>query len=176
MSTLSKAVMAYMGKMKGQGRSPLKAAPANAWMGFAGGSVAIGLLGLLTEWSSEAWIMAPFGASCVLAFGLWDAPLSQPRNIVGGHVVSAFVGLAVYHLLGGGPVCMALAVGLAIAAMILTKTTHPPAGANPLVVMMAGSDWSFLLAPVLLGAASIAALALIVNNLNRKRRYPTFWF
>lgn len=119
--------------------------------------------------------MAPFGASCVLAFGLWDAPLSQPRNIVGGHLVSSAVALSAYHTLGDSLWVLALVVGLAIAAMIATRTTHPPAGADPIVVMLEGSAWSFLFAPVLVGACLIALLALLINNLDRARKYPTFW-
>ncbi|MBB3113830.1 CBS-domain-containing membrane protein [Paenibacillus phyllosphaerae] len=119
--------------------------------------------------------MAPFGASCVLAFGLWESPLAQPRSIIGGHLLSTLAGLAVYHTLGGGTFSMALGVGLAILAMMLTRTTHPPAGADPLVVMMAGSGWSFLVTPVLAGSVLIVIAALIVNNLDPKRQYPSFW-
>jgi CBS-domain-containing membrane protein len=70
---------------------------------------------------------------------------------------------------------MALSVGLAISLMILTRTTHPPAGADPLVVFMAGSGWSFLLTPVLAGSVIIVLVALLVNNLDKNRHYPTFW-
>lgn len=161
--------------MKGSGKSPLKALPKNAAIGFIGGFIAIAILSFLTDFTAEAWIMAPFGASCVLAFGVWDSPLSQPRNIIGGHLISTFVGLSVYHLLGSGTFNMALGVGLAIALMMLTRTTHPPAGANPLVVIMAGSSWSFLVTPVLIGAIIIVLVALLVNNLVHKRHYPSFW-
>ena len=119
--------------------------------------------------------MAPFGASCVLAFGIWDSPLSQPRNIIGGHLISTFTGLVLYHLFGQGPIVMAVGVGLAIAFMMLTKTTHPQAGADPLVVIIAGSGWSFLFTPVLIGALVIVLAALLVNNLDKKRCYPLFW-
>jgi CBS-domain-containing membrane protein len=168
-------ITGFFTKMNGAGRSPLKVLPRNAAIGAVGGFTAIAILAVLTNFTSVVWIMAPFGASCVLAFGLWDAPLSQPRNIIGGHLVSTFVGLALYHLFGKGPVIMAVGVGLAIGFMMLTKTTHPPAGADPLVVIMAGSSWSFLLAPVLIGAVVIVIVALLVNNLDKRRRYPTFW-
>lgn len=165
----------YFSKMKGSGKSPLKVLPKNAAIGFIGGFIAIAILAFLTDFTAEVWIIAPFGASCVLAFGIWDSPLSQPRNIIGGHLISTFVGLCVYHVLGSGTISMALGVGLAIALMMLTRTTHPPAGANPLVVIMAGSSWSFLVTPVLIGAVMIVLVALLVNNLDNKRRYPNFW-
>jgi len=165
----------FLGKMKGSGKSPLKILPKNAFIGTLGGFIAIAILALLTDLTLEAWIMAPFGASCVLAFGVWDAPLSQPRNIIGGHLISTFVGLAMFHLFGQGFIVMAAGVGLAIGIMMLTKTTHPPAGANPLVVITAGSSWSFIFTPVLIGAIVIVLVALIINNLDEKRKYPTFW-
>lgn len=149
--------------------------PWNAAIGAFGGFIAIASLALLTDFTSAAWIMAPFGASCVLAFGVWDSPLSQPRNIIGGHLISTFTGLVLYHLFGQGPIVMAIGVGLAIAFMMLTKTTHPPAGADPLVVIIAGSGWSFLFTPVLIGALVIVLAAILVNNLDKKRRYPSFW-
>jgi CBS-domain-containing membrane protein len=152
----------YLKKMRGGGKSPLRVMPLNVIYGFAGGCITIGILAWLSHASGSLWLMAPFGASCVLAFGLWDAPLSQPRNIIGGHVVSTCVGLIFSHLFGNGIWVIAVAVGSAIAAMILTRTTHPPAGADPIVVILEGSAWSFLVTPVLIGAFTIALLALLI--------------
>jgi len=166
----------YLQKMKGSTRSPLTVRPLNIIVGFIGGVISIGLLALLTSVGDSVWIMAPFGASCVLAFAVWDAPLSQPRNMVGGHLVSTLAGLTVHELLGDGGIAMAIGVGAAISLMALTRTTHPPAGADPLVVMMAGSGWSFLLTPVLAGSVIIVLVALLVNNAVKERRYPTFWW
>jgi CBS-domain-containing membrane protein len=162
-------------KMSGSEQNPLKVSIKTACIGFIGGFTTIGLLAFLTSFTSTAWLMAPFGASCVLVFIAWDAPLSQPRNIVGGHLISAAVGLVLYHLLGDELWVIALGVGLAIALMHVTRTTHPPAGANPIVVIMAGSSWSFLLNPVLIGSIMIVLVALLINNLDHKRQYPKFW-
>ncbi len=70
-----------------------------------------------------------------LCISVWNAPLSQPRNIIGGHLISTFIGLSIYHLFGNEYWTIALAVGMAIAVMMLTRTTHPPAGADPIVVI-----------------------------------------
>lgn len=164
-----------LSKMKGAGASPLKINVKDAMTGLVGGFFTISVLAMLTGSTSTEWLMAPFGASCVLAFGVWNAPLSQPRNIIGGHLISTFVGLAVYHTLGNSSWAIGLAVGLAIAALMLTKTTHPPAGANPLVVMMGEYDWNFLFSPVLIGSIIVVVFALIINNLRSDRYYPTFW-
>lgn len=166
----------YLSKMRGAGRSPLKVVPKTAIIGLCGGFFAIGLLALLSNWTSAVWIMAPLGASCVLAFGIWDAPFSQPRNIVGGHLVSTTIGLSLYHLFGDAVWVIALGAGLSIALMHITRTTHPPAGADPIVVIMSGSSWSFLVTPVLVGSLVIVLSALLINNLDKDRKYPIFWF
>jgi len=168
-------VRVYLEKMRGAGKSPLKVVPQTAFLGLLGGFIAIGILAYLTEKTSSVWLMAPFGASCVLAFGIWDAPLSQPRNIIGGHLVSTAVGLVLFHIWGSAGWVIALGVGLAIGLMHLTRTTHPPAGADPIVVILSGSSWSFLVTPVLIGSAVIVLTALLINNLDKGRRYPTFW-
>lgn len=165
----------FLTKMKGKGKSPLQVHVKDVITGLLGGFITIFSLLFLTNMTSATWLMAPFGASCVLAFGVWNAPLSQPRNIIGGHFVSTFVGLAISHILGNEPWVIGLAVGLAIALMMLTKTTHPPAGADPLVVMLGGYSWSYLITPVLIGSIVIVFIALIINNLRSNREYPTFW-
>lgn len=125
-----------------------------------GGALAIGLLAGLSARLGQALLIAPFGASAVLVFALPESPLAQPRNVIGGHLLSAGVGVAVFALLGSGPLACALGVGLAIALMRLTGTLHPPAGGDPLVVLLGGgAGWSFLLAPVLAGAVTLVVIA-----------------
>lgn len=165
-----------LSKMKGKGRSPLKVNSKDAFTGLIGGFLTIFTLVILTNMTSTAWLMAPFGASCVLAFGAWNAPLSQPRNIIGGHLVSTLVGLICFHLFGNEPWVIGLAVGLSIALMMMTKTTHPPAGADPLVVILGAYTWSYLVSPVLIGTLIIVFFALIINNFRSDREYPTFWY
>ena len=98
-----------------------------------GGFLVIFLLAQLTQSLHALLLIAPFGASCVLVFALPQTPVAQPRNLIGGHLISTAVGLAVFALLGASPLSYALAVGAAIAAMQLTGTLHPPAGADPIV-------------------------------------------
>lgn len=169
--------MKYIKKMGTSNKTPLKIDLCASLIGFLGGFSVIFILLLLTSVTKALWIMAPFGASCVLAFGVWDSPLSQPRNIIGGHLIATSVGLLCKSLLGQSLVVTAFAVGLSIALMMLTKTTHPPAGADPLVVLLSSNvmGWSFLFMPVLLGSVVIVLFALIINNLFKKRKYPKFW-
>ncbi|WP_439182389.1 HPP family protein [Carboxylicivirga taeanensis] len=140
-----------------------------------GGFLAIAAISLLTHHTGSAFLMAPFGATCVLAFGVPDSPLAQPRNIIGGHLISTLIGLVCLYLLGNTWYSLAIGVGLSIGIMQLTRTTHPPAGANPLVVILGAKSFLFILNPVLSGAFIITAIALIFNNLSSNRKYPKYW-
>jgi CBS-domain-containing membrane protein len=168
-------VPSYLIKMRGRGKNPLKVNAKDVITGFIGGFITIFTLGLLTSFTSTPWLIASFGASCVLAFGLWNSPLSQPRNIIGGHFISTLIGLVVYHVFGNEPWSLALGVGLAIGLMMLTKTTHPPAGADPIIVIFGAYPWGYLFTPVLTGSIVIVLTALIMNNLRSDRKYPVFW-
>ncbi|WP_171634478.1 HPP family protein [Paenibacillus plantarum] len=140
-----------------------------------GGFLAILLCSLLGDLSRTSLLMAPFGASCVIAFALPQSPLAQPRSLIGGHVLSTLVGLVALTAFGVHAWSLALAVGAAITLMQLTRTLHPPAGADPLLVMLTGASWSFLLTPVLLGAALIVLVALGYHRATRTS-YPTTWW
>jgi CBS-domain-containing membrane protein len=114
-------------------------------------------------------------------YGVTDSPLSQPKNLLGGHLISGIVGVACYFLLGTGWPAAALAVSVAIIAMIFTDTVHPPGGATALIAVIGGEQvhsagfW-YVLAPAGLGALVLLVIALLVNNLDRDRRYPEHWF
>ncbi|TDW55866.1 HPP family protein [Oceanimonas baumannii] len=120
------------------------------------------------------WLMAPFGATMVILFGLPESPLAQPRNIFFGHLLTTLVGLMVLNSMGVQPWSLGLAVGLAVSLMMLTKTTHPPAGANPLIVMLGGQDWNFLWSPVALGAGIIIMGGWAYHR-STGRNYPARW-
>jgi len=139
-----------------------------------GGTVAIAMVALLSDASGVMWLMAPFGATCVLLFSVPASPLSQPANVVGGHFVSTLIGLIVLMSLPVTWWSMALGVGLAIAAMAALRITHPPAGADPLVVLMAGSGigFDFLLFPTLTGVVALVAVASVVHRIGPTTAYP----
>jgi CBS-domain-containing membrane protein len=165
-------------KLGGTTRSPQRAPVVRIVAAFIGGSIGIGLLAYLTKYYDAVLLMAPFGATCVLLFALPDAPLAQPRNVIGGHLVATAVGLAAVHLLPSiSPVEMGIVAGLGIAAMQITRTVHPPAGANPLVVMALGPTvpWSFLVAPTLVGSVILVLVALVINNIESGSKWPKYW-
>lgn len=140
-----------------------------------GAFLAILALMLLQAALDLPWLMASFGASCLIVFALPDSPLAQPRNVIGGHALAAAAGLLVAEAFGVSMWSMALAVALAIMVMLWTRTPHPPAGANPLIVMMGGTSWDFLLFPVLSGALVLVAVACLVHKSHRVA-YPKYWF
>ena len=143
-----------------------------AWLG---GSLAIALVALLTQGLSKALVLGSFGATCVLAFGYPDVPFSQPRNIVVGHFLSSLVGLLFLSVFGPHWWAMAAAVGTAISLMMITRTVHPPAGSNPVIIFLVKPAWTFLLFPTLFGAIAVTAVVLIYNNATRPTRYPKYW-
>jgi CBS-domain-containing membrane protein len=157
---------------------PLVVAPpaAKAWLSAflsgLGGFIVIALLAQATTDLHTLLLIAPFGASCVLAFALPQSPLAQPRNVIGGHLISTAVGITAFSLLGNQPLAFGAAVGFAIAAMELTGTLHPPAGADPIVVLTAKASWTFLISPVLMGAVAIVLLAIVYHRAISRRPYP----
>ncbi|MCX8618837.1 HPP family protein [Gilliamella sp. B2923] len=149
------------------------------FQGLLGGTLAILTLEYLTIYSGSYFIMAPFGASCVILFAVSQSPLAQPRNVIFGHLISAFIGLIFLKLFGDSIFITALAVGCAIAAMQFLRCVHPPAGANPLVILLTANqvnyDFNFLLFPVLSGSLSLVIIAYVVNNLLSKSKWPVYW-
>lgn len=183
MATKSRA---YFSKMRGEAGEDPEIYPVEAFWSFIGGFVGILMLSGVNYfvWGREdqVLLLATFGASAMLLFGAPGVPFAQPRNVLGGHVVSALVGIAVCKLLGPeGFFAPALAVSIAIAAMHLTSTLHPPGGGTAMM-MVTGSpeliDLGFfaVLFPVASGAAVLVLTALVVNNLSRRRQYPLYWW
>jgi CBS-domain-containing membrane protein len=110
-----------------------------------------------------------------------SAAPAQPRALIGGHLISTLVGLVLLKLCGPAPWAAALAVGLAMVAMHLTGTFHPPAGIDPLVVVTNNMPWSFLIVPVGVGALLLALFAFARHNLvargaNKTDTWPVRWW
>lgn len=159
---------------KGGGACPPSPALFDIWMGWLGGVLAIGAVGYLAHVTEYPLVLGSFGASCVLIFGFPDSPFSQPRNVIGGHVLASFIGLVFLSLFGAHWWSMALAAGTTIAGMMSTRTVHPPAGSNPLIIMLSAPTWSFMLTPTLAGAVVLVLVALFFNNIQKDRSYPRY--
>lgn len=144
------------------------------WSWF-GSFLAITATSYLAITTNSPLLMAPFGATSVLIFGVPDSPLAQPRNVIGGNCLAALISLIILQLLGSSPWAMGVAVSSAIAIMQITRTLHPPSGAVALVVMMTKPNWQFLLTPAFEGSMILVLCAVIFNNLAEDRTYPKHW-
>jgi len=160
-----------------------KAMLALAWLGsFTGILIIAAADSFLSGDAGYPFLIGSFGASCVLVFGAPASPLAQPRNLVGGHFLSALAGVAFQMLLPGVPwLSAALAVATAILLMTITKTLHPPGGATALIAVSGGQavhdlGWLYPFFPCLAGALILLAVGLVSNNVLEKGRYPREWF
>jgi len=178
-------VAEYLAKMKGGAKSPPGVGGGEILWAWVGSALGIGVCAWLSSRYFEprelSLLIGSFGASAVLVYGAIKSPLAQPRNLVGGHVISGLIGVACWQVFGSTLwVAAALAVSLAIVAMLATKTLHPPGGATALIAVIGGGkvhDLGFLYAIIPAGAGAVVLLivALLVNNLSRNRKYPEYW-
>lgn len=176
----------YFNKMQGTTKSPPAVSLAEigwSWVGAFLGIAAVASLNYkILENSDLVLIIGSFGASAVLIYGAIKSPLAQPRNLLGGHIFSAVIGVACYQLVGSHMwLASSVAVATAIAIMHVTKTLHPPGGATALIAVIGSAKihnlgYLYVLMPVGLGALIMLLVALLVNNIPQSRRYPEFWF
>ena len=180
----------YFKRMKGHGECPPRKPMSKiawSWVGAFFGIAAILICGQylkqLSLMMESSLLIGSFGASAVLIYGAPLAEFSQPRNLIGGHVLSAIIGVTVFALIGNNLIlACSLAVSLAIAVMHLTRTLHPPGGATALIAIIGGEKihslgYWYVFFPVLVGASVMLIVALLVNNLsaNPRRHYPVYW-
>jgi CBS-domain-containing membrane protein len=144
--------------------------------GAAGGAVAIGAMEFFAMRSSMPVMAVPFATSIVLVLGSPEVEAAQPRALIGGHLLATLIGLLVVKLIGPEPWAAAVAVGLAMIAMHATRTFHPPAGIDPLLVVVNNAPWSFVLLPVAAGALMLAAFAYAWHLAVRRFDWPTRWW
>lgn len=149
---------------------------------FLGAFAGIGLIGFFNSnyftLNDNLFLIGSFGATAVLVYGATNSPLAQPRNLVGGHLISAFIGVAVHKFIPREVwLSSALAVSLSIVMMQVTKTLHPPGGATALIANI-GSEkikalgFMYVVSPVLSGVLILLVIALIFNNIPKNRYYP----
>ncbi len=175
----------YFKKMTGTTKSPPAVSISEIVWSWTGAFIGIAAVAYINynrlEGSDLVMIIGSFGASAVLIYAAIKSPLAQPRNLLGGHVFSAIIGVTSYQLLNPQMwLAASVAVATAIAFMHATKTLHPPGGATALIAVI-GSEkihnlgYMYVLIPVGLGAIIMLIVALLVNNIPKSRRYPEFW-
>ena len=149
---------------------------------FIGAFLGIGIIGFIQSKQfaefDAIFLIGSFGASSVLVFGATNSPLAQPRNLIGGHLLSAIIGVTIYKLIPNELwLSSSLTVATSIVIMQITKTMHPPAGATALIANI-GSEkikalgYGYVLSPVMTGVTILFLVAVIVNNIPKNRNYP----
>jgi CBS-domain-containing membrane protein len=146
-----------------------------AWVAL-GSAIAITAALWVTGNATTPLVLASLGGSTLFLFGLTTLPPAQPRALFGGHFIAAAVGIAAYQLAGNALWVMALAVVVTIVLMLITKTVHPPAGANPLIMIQAQAGLMHLGAAVMLGVLTIFIVACVWSRLGVGQcQYPLRW-
>jgi len=146
-----------------------------------GAGVTIGILGyityesILSDTNYGLWLLASFGSTVVVVFGYPSNTFSQPKNVFFGHLVTALVGIIFVTFLQVNFITIGLAVGTGVILMMFLDIIHPPAGGNPIIVMIGGVSFQFLIFPVMVGAITIIIGGIIYNSLILKRKYPVSW-
>ena len=136
---------------------------------------------VLTETNYGLWLAASFGSSVVVVFGYPGNEFSQPKNVLFGHLLCAFVGIIFVTLFKISQdrtiffLALGLAVGISVMLMMYFKITHPPAGGNTIVVMLTQDSFQFLIFPIMVGAITIIIGGVIYNRLILKKNYPLKW-
>ena len=149
----------------------------NLKQSFFAGIFSIFTIGVLTALTYKTelgiFIIASFGSSMVLLFGYPESPFAQPKNVFFGHLLTALVGMFFLYFI---PlplfIIIPLAVGFGVGLMILFNVTHPPAGGNPIIVIIGSVSIDYLLSPVISGSIIIIIFAIVVNRLILKKKYP----
>lgn len=177
----------YFSKMSGTTRgSPPRVSNGEilwSWIGAFLGIAAVAWVSqLFFEGLDRSLMIGSFGASAVLLYGAVRSPLAQPRNLIGGHVLSAIVGVLCWKLLSQHMwLAEAVAVATSIAVMHATRTLHPPGGATALIAVIGSPEihklgFLYVLLPATIAPLILLAVALLVNNIPASRRYPEIWF
>jgi CBS-domain-containing membrane protein len=176
----------YWRKMVGTTQSPPRVGLVEVLWSWLGGFLGVAAVAWINdrfvEQTDLVLLIGSFGASAVLIYGAIKSPLSQPRNLVGGHLISALIGVTAYNLLSPFPwLAAAVAVATSLAMMHVTKTLHPPGGATALIYVIGSPKihhlgYLYVLMPVGVGVTLMLLVALLFNNLSPRRHYPEFWW
>lgn len=168
------ALSLYFNKMKGATRSQSGFDYVDSLISAVGVFLAVGIMILMAFSFRYPMVIGPLGASCILAFVAHKGPLSQPRQIIGGHILCTIAGLSIWSIFGKSLFILTITLVIVLMIMSITKTMHPPAAASALVAVNFETGWGILL-PIVIGVFLIVFISMLYNNLFPKRQYPQYW-
>ena len=178
--------MSLWQKLSGSTQSPPRVSLSEILWSWLGGFLGIGIVAYLNykllAGTDLVLISGSLGASALLIYGAIKSPFAQPRNLIGGHLISALIGVFSYQLMQPHIwLAAAFAVATSIAVMHATRTPHPPGSATALIAVI-GDDkihalgYFYAVMPIGVGAAILLLVALVINNIPKNRSYPQYWF
>lgn len=171
---ISIVISSYFLKMRGERKSRGNVKISEGVIAATGGLVAIIIISLIAVFLGYPIVLGPMGASSLLVFAAHKLPFSQPRQILGGHIISTVTALLVWDIYGKSHVTIGITLALVLFLMIFLKVVHPPAAASAMVAINSQAGWGFLFA-IFITSLLLIMVSLFYNNLFRGRQYPKHW-
>ncbi|SFV58218.1 Membrane protein, HPP family [hydrothermal vent metagenome] len=185
MEIINQLKINYFSKMRGDMRVSNTINFSEIVWSWIGSFIGVGAVSLvffdIVNHMDKMMLIGSFGASAVLLFAVSSSPLAQPRNVLGGFIISALIGVTSYKLFSHDLwLASAVAVSTSIAVMQLLQVLHPPGGATALIAVIGSEDihnlgYSYAFIPVGVGASILLSIAVIINNIPKNRSYPSYW-
>ncbi|MDV2682865.1 HPP family protein [Alkalihalophilus lindianensis] len=174
-SPLDGFIHTYIMKMKGEKKSIPQVEMKEGAISATGGFLAIIIISAVAVLLGFPMVLGPMGASCLLVFAAHEGPFSQPRQILGGHLISTLAALSIWDIFGRNHLTIGITLAVILLLMLGLKMVHPPAAASGMVAINTQAGWGFLLT-IMIGALLIVVLSVLYNNLFKDRQYPRQWF
>ena len=140
--------------------------------GIAGAFIIAVLSYLSLETSTGLWLTFSFGSTTLIVLVFYKSEVAQPYNVFFGHLLAAVVGVIIKELFGISFLTLSISVGISITLMMYLKVVHPPAAANPIVVILNDASYDFIIFPIIIGLVLLLILSIIINKIILKRNYP----
>ncbi|MFC0471428.1 HPP family protein [Halalkalibacter kiskunsagensis] len=164
----------YISKMKGVSAQDQSVRIIDSLVSAGGGLIAMTIISILAVSLSYPMALGPIGASCLLVFAAHEGPFSQPRHIIGGHLLSTVTALSIWDVFGRSHITIGITLAIVVILMIITRMMHPPAAASAIVAINSQAGWGLLLT-IVLSAVIVVGISVLYNNLFESRNYPKRW-
>jgi CBS-domain-containing membrane protein len=172
--SLTQRLTTYIKKMKGETIFKSRLNYVDLMISSFGCLFAMSMISIIAISIGYPMALGPLGASCLLIFGAHNGPFSQPRHIIGGHLIATLAALIIWNIFDGSFFIIGITLAVVIILMVLTGTIHPPAAASAIVAINSGAGWGFI-ACMIICSIFLVIISLFYNNLFQSRRYPKYW-